>query len=127
MYTLGQRIYGLIGTLLAGLALVLGFALFSTSRLVTATDRLGSVNLASIELIQTLGSLFDRQNSIVNGAPAEMDLAKAAARAGEFRAAGGEVTAVIVKLAPLATDSEMQAAVAAIQKELPAFSAGAEK
>ncbi len=85
MNTLGQRIYTLIGILLAGVALTVGLSLVSTGRLVTATEQHGRVNLTSIELIQTLGSLFDRQNSIVNGAPAEMDLGKATARAEEFR------------------------------------------
>lgn len=127
MNTLGQRIYALIGALLAGVMLTVGLSMVSTGRLVSATGQLGRVNLASIELIQMLGSLLDRQNSIVNGAPAEMDLSKAAARADEFRKAGGEVTAVIAKLTPLATDTEMQAATAAIQKELPGFAAGAEK
>jgi len=125
--TLGQRIYTLIGALLIGVALTVGLAMFSTGRLVTATDQLGRVNLVSIELIQTMGSLLDRQNSVVNGAPAEMDLVKATAHADEFRKAGAEVTAVLAQLAPLATDSEMQVAVAAIQKELPGFATSAEK
>jgi methyl-accepting chemotaxis protein len=127
MNTLGQRIYTLIGALLTGVVLTVGLSMFSTGRLVTATEQLGRVNLTSIELIQTLGSLFERQNSIVNGAPAEMDLAKATVRTEEFRKDNGEVTAVIAKLTPLATDAELLASVAAIQKELPGFAAGAEK
>ncbi|MBI5380268.1 MAG: MCP four helix bundle domain-containing protein [Opitutae bacterium] len=126
MRTLGHRIYALVGALLAGVILTVALSMVSTDRLVTATEQLGRVNLASIELIQQLSSLFDRQNSIVNGAPAEMDLAKAKARADEFRKAGEDVKALIAKLSPLATDATLQAALAAVQKELPAFAAGAE-
>jgi methyl-accepting chemotaxis protein len=128
MSTLGRRIYALVTLLLAGVGLAVGLNVLSTNRLVTATDRLGSVNLTSIELIQSVGSLLDRQNSNVNGAPAEMDLEKARSRAAEFTKAGEEVTGVIARLAPLAAaDKAMADAVASIQKELPAFSAGAQK
>ncbi len=127
MRTLGQRIYILVATLLAGVVLTVGLAMLSTGRVVTATEQLGRVNLTSIELIQSLGSLSDQQNSIVNSAPAEMDLAKAAAHASDFRKAAGEAALVIAKIEPLATDAEMHNALAAIQKELPGFSAGAEK
>jgi methyl-accepting chemotaxis protein len=127
MKTLGFRIYALIGALLAGVALTVLLSALSTGRLVTGTEKLSRVNLASIELIQRLGSLFDRQNSIVNAAPAEMDLAKASAHAEEFRKAGKAVDALLGTLTPLATDAELLVSVEALQKDLPAFLAGSEK
>jgi len=127
MRTLGFRIYALIAALLAGVALTVGLSMASSGRLVTETEELGRVNLAGIELIQALGTLLDRQNSLVNAAPAEMDLARGSARADEFRKASAEVLATLTRLKPLAVDEELRTSVVAVEKELPGFAAASDK
>lgn len=127
MNTISRRIYLLAGALLASVALTVALAIYSTGRLVTATERLGRVNLTGIELIQTLGSQFDRLNLLVNSAPAEMDLGKGKLNADEFRKTTEAVKTVIGQLTPLASDAELETELAAILKEIPGFAAGAEK
>jgi methyl-accepting chemotaxis protein len=125
--TLGARIYALVFALLVGVSVTVGLSLFSSTRLVTETEKLGKVNLASIAMIQTLGSLLDRQNSAVNAAPSEMDLAKAKARAEDFRKAQVELVATLGRLAPLASDDVLKGLVTAIEKDLPVYAAASEK
>jgi methyl-accepting chemotaxis protein len=117
----GIKISSVVGLLLVGLLIIAAVSMLASRRLITATERVSSVNLAGVELIFRISSAVEKQNAIVARAPAELDLAKSERGAAEFAQLTAEIDRLMGQLGPLVSDESLQADLTVITQQQAAF------
>lgn len=125
--TLARRIYFVIALTVLGTALVTALSWYNSHQLAIASRQLGEFNLTSVALLEEISSLENRRATIVNRAPAQVDMSVFEEMTASFKDLTSQFNAKLEELKALDKGGLFREKLDALAKDLPSLQSNYEK
>jgi methyl-accepting chemotaxis protein len=119
--TLAGRVYGVVGLVVVGTALVTLISWTSVKQLSLSSKRLGEVSLASVSTLYEVSRAFEQQGTLLGRAPSQSDLKQLDQLAKDHVNAGQNLKQKLLDLKKVDAQGALKDKIQAFEAELPAL------